>query len=168
MAGIFGQSGLSKPTPANKPGVAAKPKPSVASKPAVSSKPLMASKPSLASKPSGQKPVGNLISSLNNKLKFGNSPSFNDINQNEPKTPDTPGSPDYMVSDPAAPPTFPSQPSSKSRTCVALYDFVAENEGEISFNEGDDLEIVEETGDWTLVRFYDDEGWAPSNYLNKS
>ncbi|XP_005098843.2 SH3 and PX domain-containing protein 2A isoform X2 [Aplysia californica] len=165
MTGLFNKPANPKPSPAGKPQPAVKPKPGVAVKPSIASKPSgQSSKPNGQwNKPSGQAQVNNLANSLSSKLNFGQSPA-SDVNQNNPKLKPKPEVAEKLPS--SAPPSAP-KPSSQGQVCVAVYDFTAENSGEISFCEGDELEILDEQDDWSLVRFYDDEGWAPTGYLKK-
>lgn len=58
-------------------------------------------------------------------------------------------------------------PSSKD-SYVASFDFVGENEGEITLNEGDDVEMLEFGEDWSYVRVWDEEGWAPTAFLQST
>ncbi|GFR77563.1 SH3 and PX domain-containing protein 2B [Elysia marginata] len=148
----LGSTGISKPKPpADKPLLPGKLKPAPAAKPMVSSKPFV----------TAQKPGTNVCSLANNlggKLNFGKA---------EVDSPPTEAA--------AKPAVLPKKPSSQSgapdapmkRSYVALFDFTAENDGEISFNEGDDLEMLDEQGDWSYVRIWDEEGWAPTAYLEK-
>ena len=142
MMGMFDKSPDSKPAPPTKPKIAVKPKPGVPAKP---------TKPTAISQP-----PSNLVYNLAKNLNLGQTPSSKaDINQNTTER--------YDQDE-----TVLKQNSSGSKiSCTAMYDFAGENEGEISFCAGDEMEILEDAGDWTLVRFYDEDGWAPSNYLSK-
>ncbi|ORE04816.1 hypothetical protein BCV72DRAFT_306999 [Rhizopus microsporus var. microsporus] len=64
---------------------------------------------------------------------------------------------------PPAPPTTPSLPQYK-----AIYPFKSEEQGEIAFEKGDLLEIVEkDENGWWLAKKDGIEGWVPSNYLEE-
>ena len=53
-----------------------------------------------------------------------------------------------------------------TRTAVALYDYEADDEDEISFKEGDVIEVTEVDGEWTTGKLADgSEGMFPSNYI---
>ncbi|GFN84112.1 Sh3 and px domain-containing protein 2b [Plakobranchus ocellatus] len=132
-----------------KPFIPGKPKPGVAAKPSIASKPAV-----LTQKP-GQS-VNNLANSLSGKLNFGKQ-----VNSQPQEPSPTPANVAKKLS--AVPPG-----SAVSRSYVALFDFVAENDGEIGFNEGDELEVLEQRGEWSLVRIWDEEGWAPTNYLQEN
>ena len=144
--------GSQKPKPATgKPLVPGK------SKPSTQAKPVVASKPSVAAQKPGQN-VSNLANNLGGKLNFGKIQVVNHEKETAVK-----------------PSVLPNKPSSQSevsgapvsRSYVALFDFTAENDGEISFNEGDDIEVLERQGDWSYVRIWDEEGWAPTDFLEK-
>ncbi|XP_033756490.1 SH3 and PX domain-containing protein 2A-like isoform X2 [Pecten maximus] len=69
----------------------------------------------------------------------------------------------------SAPTSLPSK--SKGKTTVAFTataDFVAENDGEISFHAGDSISVNQQldTG-WWLVSVNGEEGWAPATYLQE-
>ncbi|KAG5896400.1 hypothetical protein JTB14_022488 [Gonioctena quinquepunctata] len=73
---------------------------------------------------------------------------------------------------PRAPPlgnsTEPEQPS--ARIFVALYDYDARTDEDLSFRKGEHLEILNDTqGDWWLARSKRtrQEGYIPSNYVAK-
>ncbi|CAG8658065.1 4828_t:CDS:10, partial [Gigaspora rosea] len=68
---------------------------------------------------------------------------------------------------PAPPP--PPPPAAKSKNMYkAIYDFATEDSGELSFNKGDILEIIEKDDNgWWLAKMNDDQGWVPSNYLEE-
>ncbi|KAG1177077.1 hypothetical protein G6F70_003188 [Rhizopus microsporus] len=64
---------------------------------------------------------------------------------------------------PPAPPATPSLPQYK-----AIYPFKSEEQGEIAFEKGDLLEIVEkDENGWWLAKKDGIEGWVPSNYLEE-
>ncbi|MGE3920334.1 MAG: protein kinase [Gammaproteobacteria bacterium] len=60
-----------------------------------------------------------------------------------------------------------SQPK-KDNTVTAIYSYSAKNEGELSINKGDKLEVVDDKGNWWLCRKAGKEGKVPSNYLEKA
>lgn len=55
---------------------------------------------------------------------------------------------------------------SESRVYKAIYTYIAQEDGEVSLIEGDDVEVIEmsENG-WWLVRTSEELGWGPSNFL---
>lgn len=57
-------------------------------------------------------------------------------------------------------------PKSTDRSYKASSRYIAESEGEMSFEKGVDIEVLEkhESG-WWLVHIGDGEGWAPSNHI---
>lgn len=69
---------------------------------------------------------------------------------------------------PDRPPTPPIVNDSKG-TCVAMYDFEGQNEGELSVAAGQELEVLEEGADWWRVRVIKNgeiaEGYVPSTYV---
>lgn len=65
-------------------------------------------------------------------------------------------------------PTEPDQPNAK--IFVALYDYDARTDEDLSFRKGEHLEILNDTqGDWWLARSKRSrqEGYIPSNYVAK-
>ena len=54
-------------------------------------------------------------------------------------------------------------PRSKKRMYKALADY--RDEDGLSFNEGDLLELLDDSDDWWFVKLGTTEGWAPSTYL---
>lgn len=64
---------------------------------------------------------------------------------------------------PAPPPPVSSLPQFK-----AIYPFKSQEEGEIEFEKGDLLEIIEkDENGWWLAKHNGIEGWVPSNYLEE-
>ncbi|EIE91065.1 hypothetical protein G6F46_008504 [Rhizopus delemar] len=64
---------------------------------------------------------------------------------------------------PPAPPAAPSLPQFK-----AIYPFKSQEQGEIAFEKGDILEIIEkDENGWWLARKDGIEGWVPNNYLEE-
>ncbi|KAF9454932.1 BAR-domain-containing protein [Macrolepiota fuliginosa MF-IS2] len=68
------------------------------------------------------------------------------------------------------PPPMKSKPKPKPaiQYVVALYDFAAQAEGDLSFNAGDRIELVQRTGsteDWWTGRLNGQEGVFPGNYV---
>jgi amphiphysin len=75
----------------------------------------------------------------------------------------------------APPPPPPMKPkpnlAPKPQVVVALYDFVAQADGDLSFNAGDRIEIVEKTGsteDWWTGRLNGVQGVFPGNYVQET
>lgn len=72
-------------------------------------------------------------------------------------------------------PTLPVPPeqdslSSTAKVFVALYDYDARTDEDLSFKKGEHLEIINDTqGDWWLARSKatKQEGYIPSNYVAK-
>ena len=51
------------------------------------------------------------------------------------------------------------------RTCS---DFTAENDGELSFNSGETVTVLEKPeGGWWFVQIGRNEGWVPETYLEE-
>ncbi|KAG7099668.1 class II myosin [Marasmius oreades] len=65
---------------------------------------------------------------------------------------------------PPPPPPKVATPEPQAETWKAKFPFAGE-EGEMSLQKDDVVEVVEKDGDWWLVKKDDAEGWAPSNYL---
>ncbi|VEN44814.1 unnamed protein product [Callosobruchus maculatus] len=79
-----------------------------------------------------------------------------------------PTPPSEVTRTPVANPTEPEQPS--ARIFVALYDYEARTDEDLSFRKGEHLEILNDTqGDWWLARSKRSrqEGYIPSNYVAK-
>jgi len=69
----------------------------------------------------------------------------------------------------APPPPLPARPS-HAQKLVALYDFTAENPGEVSCSAGDELEVIDQPDDvWYNVKRIADgsTGFIPSNYVQR-
>ncbi|KAL9543808.1 hypothetical protein MBANPS3_007936 [Mucor bainieri] len=65
------------------------------------------------------------------------------------------------------PPAAPAVPS-KLPLYKAIYPFQPQEEGEVSFQKGDTMEIVEkDENGWWLARIHGKDGWVPSNYLEE-
>lgn len=70
-----------------------------------------------------------------------------------------------------APPPPPSKPSAlgkKREVAVALYDYAAQAEGDLSFSAGDRIEVVQRTdaeNDWWTGRLNGQQGVFPGNYV---
>jgi myosin-1 len=77
--------------------------------------------------------------------------------------PPPPPPPTQAATPPPPPPPAPSTPQYK-----AIYPFQSQEAGEIAFEKGDLLEIVEkDENGWWLARKDGIEGWVPSNYLEE-
>lgn len=66
----------------------------------------------------------------------------------------------------APPPPPPAMAKPKIETCVALYDYAAQAEGDLSFNAGDRIELItktESSEDWWVGRLGEDQGNFPAN-----
>lgn len=86
-------------------------------------------------------------------------------------TPPQPASPviNPLTVLPQSGPTPESTPSTV-KTFVALYDYDARTDEDLSFRKGEHLEIINDTqGDWWLARSRTtkNEGYIPSNYVAK-
>jgi len=88
-----------------------------------------------------------------------------------PYTPPAAGS-NVSVVGKKAPPPPPLKPKPSSgppvQYVVALYDFVAQADGDLSFNTGDRIEVVERTAsaeDWWTGRVNGKQGVFPGNYV---
>lgn len=67
---------------------------------------------------------------------------------------------------PPAPPKKSAQQPSAS-VVVALYDYDATEEGELSFKEGDQIKVLDNSGDWWMGELKGQTGMFPSNYVQK-
>ena len=72
-----------------------------------------------------------------------------------------------------APPPPPTKPTTlkKREIAVALYDYTAQADGDLSFKEGDKIEIVKrtsESNDWWTGKLNGQEGVFPGNYVQLS
>ncbi|KAG6897370.1 hypothetical protein C0992_002139 [Termitomyces sp. T32_za158] len=71
---------------------------------------------------------------------------------------------------PPPPPPLKPKPKPQVQYVVALYDFAAQAEGDLSFNTGDRIEIVERTAsaeDWWTGRLNGQQGVFPGNYVQE-
>ncbi|BGP42113.1 BAR adaptor protein Hob1 [Rhodotorula kratochvilovae] len=67
-----------------------------------------------------------------------------------------------------APPPPPGRPGAKKEYVVALYDYAATAEGDLSFQAGDRIEVIkrgESANDWWTGRLDGAEGAFPGNYV---
>ncbi|CAO3653052.1 unnamed protein product [Cunninghamella blakesleeana] len=88
-------------------------------------------------------------------------PPINNATSQRRTAPPPPPPPPSNNSPPPPPP--PSKPQYK-----AIYPFQSAEEGEITFQKGDILEILEkDENGWWLAKFKNKEGWVPSNYLEE-
>jgi hypothetical protein len=60
----------------------------------------------------------------------------------------------------------PPKPPKKVKTCVALYDFVGEHPGDLSFQKGDVIYISSQNGDWYEGSCHGAKGIFPANYVS--
>lgn len=67
---------------------------------------------------------------------------------------------------PPAPPKKSAE-AKQSSVVVALYDYDATDEGELSFKEGDQIKVIDNTGDWWMGELKGQTGMFPSNYVQK-
>ncbi|KAI8777447.1 infPhox [Biomphalaria glabrata] len=166
LSSTFGSSSsVEKTTSSAKPSLPGKPKPVLPSK-------ACSSTPSAVNNKAGNQNVNNLVNNLSSKLNFGQSPLTNRASGTLEDKPATSS---------AKPPAAPKKPSAPAKSnaqtvtpvspmasmYIAISSFVAENEGELGFSEGDEIEVLEEQNDWSRIRCWDEEGWAPSSYLQK-
>lgn len=85
-------------------------------------------------------------------------PMANNVGRAVPPPP-----PPAQAATPPPPPAAPAKPQYK-----AIYPFQSQEAGEIAFEKGDLLEIVEkDENGWWLARKDGIEGWVPSNYLEE-
>lgn len=82
--------------------------------------------------------------------------------------------PNIQIPDPIQPVIQPTQepelPNTNTKIFVALYDYDARTDEDLSFRKGEHLEILNDTqGDWWLARSKKtrQEGYIPSNYVAK-
>ncbi|KAI8340325.1 P-loop containing nucleoside triphosphate hydrolase protein [Chlamydoabsidia padenii] len=69
---------------------------------------------------------------------------------------------------PPPPPPPPASSTPTLPTYKAIYPFHSDNDGEVSFEEGTILEVVEKDDNgWWLARLDGKEGWVPNNYLEE-
>jgi amphiphysin len=69
-----------------------------------------------------------------------------------------------------APPPPPSKPSAlkKREVAVALYDYIAQAEGDLTFAAGDRIEVLQrtdESNDWWTGSLNGRQGVFPGNYV---
>lgn len=56
--------------------------------------------------------------------------------------------------------------STAPATCVAYYDYVAQNPDELSFKANDVLVVIQTEGEWIKATLNGREGFVPANYMN--
>ena len=49
--------------------------------------------------------------------------------------------------------------------CQAVYDFQAEEEGDLAFSLGDVIDVISKDGEWWTGRLGEKEGIFPANYV---
>ena len=47
----------------------------------------------------------------------------------------------------------------------AIYDFIGEEEGDLTFSRGEIIEVLDKAGDWWVGRVGDKQGIFPGNYV---
>ena len=53
-----------------------------------------------------------------------------------------------------------------SRLYRAMHTYISQDDGEVTFNEGDEVEVIQKSENgWWLVRTSEELGWGPSNFL---
>lgn len=53
-----------------------------------------------------------------------------------------------------------------SRLYRAMYTYISQEDGEVTFIEGDEVELIQQSENgWWLVRTSEELGWGPSNFL---
>ncbi|KAH9499211.1 SH3 and PX domain-containing protein 2B [Bulinus truncatus] len=141
-----------------KPVLPGKPKPAL---------PAKSSNQSSGEQRSGSQNVNSLVNNLNGKLNFGQNQIPSKAANVEIKPPPVPKMSAKMGAVTAPATNSARLTSPMASTYIAVSTFVAENEGELGFSEGDEVEVLEEQSDWCRIRFWDEEGWAPTSYLQK-
>jgi len=90
-----------------------------------------------------------------------------------PPPPSPPPPPTYVTAAATPSTSFASPPPPQHGSIQhvrALYDYIAEADGDLSFKEGDMIEILEKTGnvnDWWKGRLHGQVGLFPANYTEK-
>ncbi|EGF82107.1 hypothetical protein BATDEDRAFT_2765, partial [Batrachochytrium dendrobatidis JAM81] len=72
------------------------------------------------------------------------------------------------VNPPSLPRSVPPLPSSTTKYAIALYDFQAQADGDLSFSHDEKIEVVQrtaDTNDWWIGRIGDRTGQFPGNYV---
>ncbi|CAO3650595.1 unnamed protein product [Cunninghamella echinulata] len=110
------------------------------------------------------RPPPPVTSSINTNGSSISPPNINATAQRRVAPPPPPPPPSSVASPPPPPPPAkPALPQYK-----AIYAFQSAEEGEIAFQKGDILEIVEkDENGWWLAKYQNKEGWVPSNYLEE-
>jgi endophilin-A len=67
------------------------------------------------------------------------------------------------------PPALPKKSiqTPSASVVVALYDYDATDDGELSFKEGDQIKVIDNSGDWWMGELKGQTGMFPSNYVQK-
>jgi len=102
-------------------------------------------------------------------------PPLSNSSQAAPPPPYSPSSGASAAASKRPPPPPPLKPKPKDipqiNYVVALYDFVAQTDGDLSFNTGDRIELVEKTEsteDWWTGRLNGVQGVSPGNYVQET
>ena len=124
-------------------------------------------------KPSSNSHLASNLANSNNRYTNHNRNS-NTANQSQSNTRDTSNTQNSASSS-----KTPSQVSSTDRIFVALYDYAARTDADLSFRRGDKMEILDRSGGgWWMAKHMDpqailnrgeirDRGYVPSNFIAK-
>ncbi|CAC5376723.1 SH3PXD2 [Mytilus coruscus] len=68
------------------------------------------------------------------------------------------------------PPTPPQKDYEILSKCTSpqyktLCDYIGENEIEVGFTSGENVEVLEQTDEWWFIKVHGEEGWAPASYI---
>lgn len=127
--------------------------------------------------------MGNCITRQRSLVKKDGAGLTTSVNSKESTTPTSPNPPMQQLAldtvnnpgrnvpmPPVPEPENPSSSNVNTKIFVALYDYDARTDEDLSFRKGEHLEILNDTqGDWWLARSKatKQEGYIPSNYVAK-